>query len=54
LLNLTADPHGNVLSDLNKNEPMRTHLSDALGYNVSRGFPMRARTFGEKSGPAIL
>ena len=29
-------------------------LFDALGYYVWRGFPMRARTFGEKSGPAIL
>ena len=48
-----ADPHGNVLSDLNKSDPMRTHLSDALGYYVSRDFSMRG-TFGEKGGPAIL
>ena len=36
-----SDPHGNVLSDLNKSDPMRTHLSDALGYYVLREFPLR-------------
>ena len=48
-----ADPHGNVLSDLNKSDPMRPHLSDALGYMVAREFSIRGR-FGEKAGPAIL
>ena len=48
-----ADPDGNVLSDLNKSDPMRTHLSDALGYMVAREFSMRGQ-FGEKGGPAIL
>jgi hypothetical protein len=48
-----ADPHGNVLSDLNKSDPMRTHLSDALGYYVSREFPLRGFV-GERGGPAIL
>jgi len=32
-----ADPNGNMLSDLNKSDPMRTHLSDALGYMVRAG-----------------
>ena len=48
-----SDPHGNVLSDLNKSDPMRTHLSDALGYYVSREFPLRGFV-GERGGPAIL
>lgn len=48
-----ADPHGNILSDLNKSDPMRTHLSDALGYYVAREFPMR-RKAGERGGPALM
>ena len=35
-----SDPHGNVLSDLDKSDPMRTHLSYALGYyGHERGGP---------------
>jgi Terminase large subunit, T4likevirus-type, N-terminal len=48
-----ADPHGNILSDLNKSDPVRTHLSDALGYYVALEFPMR-RKAGERPGPALL
>jgi hypothetical protein len=48
-----ADPHGNPLADLAKSDPMRTHVSDAVGYLVAREFPMRA-TMGEKGGPAIV
>jgi hypothetical protein len=48
-----ADPHGNALAELDKSDPMRTHVSDALGYFVSREFPMRAQR-GEQPGPAIL
>ena len=44
-----ADPHGNPLSDINKSDPMRTHLSDALGYYVVREFPLRPKT-GERGG----
>ena len=36
-----ADPHGNPISGLDKSDPMRTHLSDALGYYIAREFPMK-------------
>jgi len=48
-----ADPHGTPLSDLDKRDPMRSHLSDALGYYIVREFPMRAQS-GERGGPALL
>jgi len=47
-----TDPHGNALVDLDKSDPMRTHVSDALGYLVAREFPMQA-VRGERPGPAI-
>jgi Terminase large subunit, T4likevirus-type, N-terminal len=47
-----TDPHGNPLVDLDKSDPMRTHVSDALGYLVAKVFPMSAQR-GERSGPAI-
>ena len=48
-----ADPHGNPLADLDKSDPMRTHVSDAAGYLIEREFPMRSIK-GERGGPAIL
>jgi hypothetical protein len=48
-----ADPHGNPLTELDKSDPMRTHVSDALGYCLSREFPMR-RQNGEQPGRAIV
>ncbi len=48
-----VDPHGNILSDLSKSDPLRTHLSDALGYYVAMEFPMR-RKAGERPGPSLL
>jgi len=48
-----ADPHGNPLADLDKSDPMLTHVSDAVGYLVAREFSMRATT-GERGGPALL
>ena len=48
-----ADPHGNPLSELDKSDPMRTHVSDAVGYLIEREFGMRA-IVGEKGGPAVL
>jgi hypothetical protein len=48
-----ADPHGNSLSELDKSDPMRSHLSDALGYYIVREFPMRAQS-GERAGPALF
>jgi hypothetical protein len=48
-----TDPYGNPLADLDKSDPMRTHVSDALGYLVVREFPMRPK-IGERSGPLLL
>jgi len=48
-----ADPHGNPLAELDKSDPMRNHVSDAVGYYVAREFPMRG-VHGEQAGPAII
>jgi hypothetical protein len=37
------DPSGNSLDDLDKSDPARTHVSDALGYMVAREFGMRSK-----------
>ena len=37
------DPSGNSLGDLDKSDPARTHVSDALGYMVAREFSMRSK-----------
>jgi hypothetical protein len=47
-----ADPHGNPLADLDKSDPKRTHISDAVGYMISREFSMHTPR-GERSGPMI-
>jgi hypothetical protein len=47
-----ADPYGNPLAEVDKSDPKRTHVSDALGYLVARVFPMR-QPQGEKSRPMI-
>jgi hypothetical protein len=47
-----SDSHGNTLADLDKSDPMRTHVSDAVGYLIAREFPMREMR-GERSGPMI-
>jgi Terminase large subunit, T4likevirus-type, N-terminal len=48
-----SDPYGNALAVLDKSDRARTHVSDALGYLITRVFPMRAQ-MGEKPGPALL
>jgi hypothetical protein len=48
-----TDPSGNSLVELDKSDPMRTHVSDALGYLIAKVFPMSAQR-GERSGPALL
>jgi hypothetical protein len=48
-----ADPYGNPLADLDKSDPRRTHVSDAVGYLVAREFPLRAK-IGERGGPPLL
>jgi len=37
----SEDKHGNSQPELDKSDPKRTHLSDALGYMISCIFPMR-------------
>jgi hypothetical protein len=37
-----TDANDNPLMDLDKSDPMRTHVSDALGYMISCEFPMQA------------
>jgi len=48
-----SDPNGNPLAEIDKSDPMRSHVSDALGYYCAREFPMRAIR-GEVGGPAIM
>lgn len=48
-----ADPYGNPTADLDKSDPMRTHVSDALGYMIAQEFPMRLQA-GERSGPLLV
>jgi hypothetical protein len=47
-----TDPYGNGMIALDKSDPARTHLSDALGYMVEREFGMWP-TYGEKSTPLL-
>jgi len=47
-----SDPHGNLQADLDKSDPMRTHVSDAVGYWVVWEHPLRA-TVGPRSGRII-
>lgn len=43
------DSNGNTLPEIDKPDPARSYLSDALGYFVAREFGMR-RKFGEQPG----
>jgi hypothetical protein len=43
------DSSGNTLQELDKSDPARSHLSDALGYFIAREFGMRGQ-FGEMPG----
>jgi hypothetical protein len=43
-----TDANGNSLSEIDKSDPKRTHLSDAFGYMVEREFPMKPRA-GERT-----
>jgi Terminase large subunit, T4likevirus-type, N-terminal len=38
-----SDPHGNPLPEVDKSDPLRTHLSDALGYFLVYACPIRPR-----------
>ena len=48
-----TDPHGNSLVELDKSDPARSHVSDAVGYLIAKEFPMRSQ-IGERSGPAVI
>lgn len=37
-----SDANGNALNELDKSDPKKTHVSDALGYMIEREFPMKA------------
>ena len=43
------DAHGNTLTDIDKSDPARSHVSDALGYMIAYEFGMRGK-FGEMPG----
>jgi hypothetical protein len=35
-----SDPSGSLLSEIDKSDPARTHVSDALGYLIAKEFPI--------------
>jgi hypothetical protein len=37
-----TDANGNSLMELDRSDPLRTHVGDALGYMISYEFPMQA------------
>jgi hypothetical protein len=41
-----CDVNGNTLTDIDKSDPARSHVSDALGYMIATEFGMRGK-FGE-------
>jgi len=41
-----SDAHGNALTEIDKSDPARSHLSDALGYMISYEFGMRGKGGG--------
>src|ERR1700674_320601 len=43
------DASGNLLPDIDKSDPARSHASDALGYMIARDFGMRGKV-GEMPG----
>ena len=40
----TGDAHGNLLGNIDKSDPMRSHVSDALGYFVAQEFALLTNT----------
>jgi hypothetical protein len=44
-----TDSNGNLLQEIDKSDPARSHLSDALGYFIAREFGMRPKS-GEQYG----
>ena len=48
-----TDPYGNASIELDKSDPRRTHVSDALGYLIAREFPMQPK-MGPRYGTVLL
>ena len=46
-----TDPNGNSLTELDKSNPMRTHVSDALGYYIAEEFPIMRRSIASAYHP---
>jgi hypothetical protein len=44
-----CDLNGNTLADIDKSDPQRSHVSDALGYMIAQEFGMRGK-YGEMRG----
>ena len=44
-----TDSDNNMLQEIDKSDPARSHLSDALGYFIAREFGMLGQ-FGEQPG----
>ena len=47
-----TDANGHSLSEIDKSDPKRTHLSDALGYMIEKEFPMKPKA-GERPGVIV-
>jgi hypothetical protein len=47
-----TDSSGNTFADIDKSDPARTHVSDALGYMIAKDFAMRPKG-GEMSGSIL-
>jgi hypothetical protein len=45
------EPNGQTGSKINKSDPDRTHMSDALGYYIAQAFPLRPPAGHNASGP---
>jgi hypothetical protein len=39
-----GDAHGNLLGNIDKSDPMRSHVSDAMGYFVAQEFALPTGT----------
>jgi len=44
-----SDANGNTLTEIDKSDPQRSHVSDALGYMIAYEFGMRGKA-GEMPG----
>jgi hypothetical protein len=47
------EPNGRTGTEIDKSDPMRTHLSDALGYYLAQEFPLRPPAGPNSSGRVV-